>query len=432
MRLFPVGIRGFVARHWPWLPAFLLQAQSIINSFAWLLDQRSRYDAFTGSLKDMGGPRNVIGYLLNPPPWFYLVAFVAGLVLIYWDTRRNRKRDGTLAGATRPAGPDHSTPTLPQNVSADSSRISLLDMCSLAQQQFGWDMTGTRDDPYYFSQALRQAASDGHITIYGREIRKGSDMKSAPAIYLLSAVPPLYFKDHWIDLLPAIRERDNCYTQADFPVKRSNVFFSDLHANRLGALAWLRTEAAETMRSVRRPQLKQMKIGEGNDMPFGSAEVVSAVAAPQFIFGKDLNYETNTANGLYKTNHLYRVGVKNVNVETFLSNCKLSLLISNQTNQIPVEYSLLGVFTLNASEERYVEIVSYDEPATVSGYAGKYIRLHIPASSGALDVGIGWPWQLPVGAYVLMLRVTCKEAGAHEQVCKISIDQEKRLRFAAV
>jgi len=31
----------------------------------------------------------MIGYVLNPPPWFYPLAFIAGLMLIWWNFRKN-------------------------------------------------------------------------------------------------------------------------------------------------------------------------------------------------------------------------------------------------------------------------------------------------------------------------------------------------------
>ena len=60
------------------------------------------------------------------------------------------------------------------------------------------------------------------------------------------------------------------------------------------------------------------------------------------------------------------------------------------------------------------QIVSYDEPASVSQYAGSHIRLHIPVHGGNYNVGYGWPWQMPIGAYTFTLRATSKEAGFRE------------------
>jgi hypothetical protein len=155
----------------------------------------------------------------------------------------------------------------------------------------------------------------------------------------------------------------------------------------------------------------------------------STVSRPQIIFGNGDGYETKKASGLYKTTHTFSVGIKNANTATFLSNCKLHAEVNDPKTGHPRSYLLVDTFTLNASEERSVEIVSFDEPASISNHAGKHINLHIPIVGGFYDVGSGWPWQMPIGHYVFTLRLTCRETAPNELVCKVWVDDANKLHF---
>jgi hypothetical protein len=170
---------------------------------------------------------------------------------------------------------------------------------------------------------------------------------------------------------------------------------------------------------------------QGNDGAHSpNLAVIDAPNALQIVFGTDRNFETKRGSGLYKMTHTFSVAVKNVDSARFLSNCKLFLDISNQGNDVPTPYLLVDTFTLNASEERYVPIVSYDEPATISQHAGKHIRLLIPVHAGFYDVGIGWPWQMPIGAaYIFTLRAISKETVPCEVACNVWVDDTQKLHF---
>jgi hypothetical protein len=61
--------------------------------------------------------------------------------------------------------------------------------------------------------------------------------------------------------------------------------------------------------------------------------------------------------------------VKNDDPKQFLSNCKLYLDIADRDGSGPRNYLLVDAFTLNASEERFVPIVSFNErPSTAHSY----------------------------------------------------------------
>ncbi len=153
-----------------------------------------------------------------------------------------------------------------------------------------------------------------------------------------------------------------------------------------------------------------------------------ANAPLDIVVGIGRAFESKRANGLYKTTHTFSIAVKNRDRERFLSNCKLFLDIPDQKDGSLRSYLLVDTFTLNASEERLVQIVSYDEPATMSQHAGDSIHLHIPIGVG-YGVGYGWPWQMPVGAYSVTLRATSKESAPCEIVCKIWVDDEAKLHL---
>jgi hypothetical protein len=57
----------------------------------WALDWRGRYDAAIQSYNDLGGWHAIIGYILNPPPWFYFPAFCVSVGLILWHFRAPKR-----------------------------------------------------------------------------------------------------------------------------------------------------------------------------------------------------------------------------------------------------------------------------------------------------------------------------------------------------
>lgn len=171
-------------------------------------------------------------------------------------------------------------------------------------------------------------------------------------------------------------------------------------------------------------------------LALGTASVNRTVSAKsktnplRIILGGDGDFETKSANGLYMITHTFKVAIRNETPNGFLSNCKLFLSIANANGGPLRSYLLVDTFTLNASEERYVPIVSYDEPATVSRHAGNHIRLHIPTGAAWFaEAVIGWPMRIPVGSYVFGLRAISKETGPSEIMCKIYIDSEEKLHF---
>ncbi|WP_292529243.1 hypothetical protein [Methylocystis sp.] len=74
-------------RKWKLLSAAIASLWPAKQFVLWALDWRGRYDAAIQSYNDLGGWHAMIGYILNPPPWFYFPAFCVSIGLILWHFR---------------------------------------------------------------------------------------------------------------------------------------------------------------------------------------------------------------------------------------------------------------------------------------------------------------------------------------------------------
>jgi hypothetical protein len=88
---------SWIKTKWPWALVIALQAESLWKLLKWALDWRGRIDALAASYHEIGGSGAVIGFILDPPAWFYPWAFITGLMLIFWNSKRRSKGVG---GAT--------------------------------------------------------------------------------------------------------------------------------------------------------------------------------------------------------------------------------------------------------------------------------------------------------------------------------------------
>jgi tRNA_anti-like len=108
----------WLKKYWPALLAIALQAESLWKFLKWALDWRGRYDALAETYHEIGGASAVIGYILDPPPWFYPLAFLAGLILIWWNFHRNREQ------ANAKISPPHDkTPAAKPEATAKQERV---------------------------------------------------------------------------------------------------------------------------------------------------------------------------------------------------------------------------------------------------------------------------------------------------------------------
>jgi hypothetical protein len=148
------------------------------------------------------------------------------------------------------------------------------------------------------------------------------------------------------------------------------------------------------------------------------------------IVGSGGHFESKQAKGPYMVTHTFAVAVKNSDSKRFLSNCKFYLDITSPVNGDQRTCLLADTFTLNASEERYVRIVSYDEAATISKHCGGHIELLVPADRTMFAESFkGWPRLMPLEGQTFTLRATSTEGGVREVVCKVWVDGERILHF---
>jgi hypothetical protein len=118
-------------------------------------------------------------------------------------------------------------------------RISVLDFLTAAEAD-GWVFLGKREAMHRFALGLREIGLSGTVEIWGRQLRNGWDLKSAPGIQPIEKIEPTYFREHWIDVHQAWINQDNAYTRTSHPAGDEPTFYSDLHVDRVQALNWLR------------------------------------------------------------------------------------------------------------------------------------------------------------------------------------------------
>ena len=128
-----------------------------------------------------------------------------------------------------------------------SERISVLELFSLAEHQFAWDLNGEHSlDILDLIYGLRQAGSDGLIQFWGKINRNRSDILTRNE--LLVAIPRDHWADYELDIWKARAERDNLYLWTINKRAVQNVIdggYADVHADRAATIKWLQTMANE-------------------------------------------------------------------------------------------------------------------------------------------------------------------------------------------
>jgi hypothetical protein len=115
-------------------------------------------------------------------------------------------------------------------------RISLLELLSEAAAK-GWSFH--RDTLQAFTQALRQAASEGSVVIWGI-LKNGRDPISAPSLYVAEKISAAHFKEHWIDAHQGWVHNENRYVSTSVPSGRNEPnLYSNLYIEETSARAWL-------------------------------------------------------------------------------------------------------------------------------------------------------------------------------------------------
>jgi hypothetical protein len=115
-------------------------------------------------------------------------------------------------------------------------RISFLDLLQRAKTK-GWVFN--RDTLQEFALALRQAASEESVVIWGI-LKKGRDPISASALYVVEKIAASYFKEHEINAHQGWAHNENRYVSTGVPSGRNDPkLYSNLQVEKESALAWL-------------------------------------------------------------------------------------------------------------------------------------------------------------------------------------------------
>jgi hypothetical protein len=119
---------------------------------------------------------------------------------------------------------------------------------------------------------------------------------------------------------------------------------------------------------------------------------------------------------------------ENKSRSAFVSNCKLYLEIINPKTNSTSRHLILDSFTLNPTETRLGDLVSYAEPTgSTTGSTNDRIILLMPqAGLASRDM---WPWFLPLGHYVFTLIAVSRESEPCEVVCRTWLDDYFRLHM---
>jgi hypothetical protein len=128
-------------------------------------------------------------------------------------------------------------------------RMSVLDLLTAAEED-GWVFLGKQEAMHRFAHGLREIGLSGTVGIWGRQLRNGWDLKSAPSIQPIEKIEPSYFREHWIDVHQAWMHKENTYTRTSLPAGNEPTFFSDLYVDRVQGLNWLRGEGRYIRKQV--------------------------------------------------------------------------------------------------------------------------------------------------------------------------------------
>lgn len=155
---------------------------------------------------------------------------------------------------------------------------------------------------------------------------------------------------------------------------------------------------------------------------------VTPISPLQIVLGAHGDFEASRNHQIYTNRHTFSVAIRNAHPSAFISNCKLHLEIA-KPGAPPQSFLLVDTFTLNAGEDRFVPIVSYDESIPPHPAGGAEMRLLILVLGQGYNVGHGWPWQIPVGSYSFVLKLTARGHAPVSAVCNAWVDANGALHF---
>jgi hypothetical protein len=137
------------------------------------------------------------------------------------------------------------------------------------------------------------------------------------------------------------------------------------------------------------------------------------------VIGKGGNYEHSKHATIYIVTRTVSISVRNDGIMP-LSNCKLHCEIKDENNN-PKKWLREDAFALNAGEERYIAVASYNESVSTGCKGGDSIQLDAPVGSG---YG-GFLAKLPKEGGAVTFTASCAQTPSSELVCKFWVTDGK-------
>jgi hypothetical protein len=157
-----------IARHWPTIVGVLSNLPSIWRAFVSVFDWGARVDLVIAHWHELGWIGDVAAFLANPPSWFFAAAFVIGISLIFWDSRRHRSRNAVNSAMMAP----HPNSFVPER---GDLKISLTDAARHAYSETEGTMFATMAEVAGRSLS-GQARANTILEFYARGMSRHSTM----------------------------------------------------------------------------------------------------------------------------------------------------------------------------------------------------------------------------------------------------------------
>lgn len=104
-------MRQFIARYWRTVLGLVSNLPALWRALVSFFDWGARVDVVVAHWHELGWVGDLGAFFVSPPYWFFPLAFLGGLGLIYWDTRRRNKK--TESG---PKPETNSEPSEPEKI----------------------------------------------------------------------------------------------------------------------------------------------------------------------------------------------------------------------------------------------------------------------------------------------------------------------------
>lgn len=120
------------------------------------------------------------------------------------------------------------------------ARMTVVDFVALARDRFGWDFGMHSLEPCDLERGTLQAAVDGDLCLFGRDVPEGCSESLIPH-YVLVEIPPEHFQTYRLNVIgydDNVKSKTYAYTSGGVKVR-----YCDLHVDSAKAVAWLQNGA---------------------------------------------------------------------------------------------------------------------------------------------------------------------------------------------